>query len=1056
MIKMLKCASNVETLDSLISCLRSAESGLDACNVVLVKENFSLTVEREILEKLDVCGYFSIDVLSFTRLMEKLSDKPASLEYISKFGAVMTVAGIIADRTKDFLCYKKRASGLGFAEKVYELIVELKGADITPEKLTSAIKRVPQYMAAKLHDVAIIYADYERTVSGEFFDETTKLDILTELIDTSPKIKNMSFFLTNFDGYTVRDYRVISHLAIHAKNVTFVTVTGNSSIYVNDSYESITTLLKDIGTAYEEVEIKSQRTAEAEVIADRMFSYMGGEKMATDNIDVFSADSVSEEIEHLAKNILCEVRKGARFKDFNVVCQDHDAYRLIIRKIFTRNNIPYFMGGGNGLSDHPAVGFLMAALYLKTMRNRPELSGFLSLAKNPMAGVDFEDACRFENYALKFGTGGEKLMHPLVYEHEHLPSAENVRLAVTSYLLLLDFPETARGGEYVRKIREFLDIIDFSGRLDVYSLSISQVNRQGAEFTAQVMDKLEGILSQIETIYGGRFLTDAEFLNLFKNGAAAIAVSLIPVGNDCVFIGSVNDAKFASPKYLSVIGAVDSLIPVVKRDWGLIAAREIPELEGAGIRLAALDYLNRRERLSCYLMLTNFREKLFVSYSRVSADGRSESQSRIVSYLTDMFESARSQDDCADAFYSLYAIERYLFTVRKESYDTVAATAYDVLRRRNAAETVDRYRRLAASSTVTERLSSAVPLFFGENTVSSTALETFYRCPFLYFADKGLGLKEREIFGMNSLDIGTYLHLVVERFSVKCGVLSGENEADALVERIVEEMHADRRFLHLLSSGSQKVVLGRLVREAKAVCREILRQYKTSRFKLKYHELAFGTAGSPAGITLCGNVSLNGKIDRVDVCGKLARVIDYKSGAVAPNLSGVYSGSKLQLGLYMKQVESMGFEPCGEFYFPLGYEYTDREEKNYRLRGRFIAEDHIIRDMDTDFDGSTSAVLPVAITKKNAISKTYADSALTKEGFAAVNDYSLKLAAKGVTCISSGFIEPKPIKDACKNCRVKNACGFDFSRNVARSCAPADIDTMIGALKNTDERREQE
>ena len=41
---------------------------------------------------------------------------------------------------------------------------------------------------------------------------------------------------------------------------------------------------------------------------------------------------------------------------------------------------------------------------------------------------------------------------------------------------------------------------------------------------------------------------------------------------------------------------------------------------------------------------------------------------------------------------------------------------------------------------------------------SATSIESYNRCPYNYFLDNVINLKEREYFEINSMDLGTFYH----------------------------------------------------------------------------------------------------------------------------------------------------------------------------------------------------------------------------------------------------------------------------------------------------------
>jgi ATP-dependent helicase/DNAse subunit B len=55
-------------------------------------------------------------------------------------------------------------------------------------------------------------------------------------------------------------------------------------------------------------------------------------------------------------------------------------------------------------------------------------------------------------------------------------------------------------------------------------------------------------------------------------------------------------------------------------------------------------------------------------------------------------------------------------------------------------------------------------LFFPKKTTSISQLECYFSCPYKFFANYGLGIKEREESRLKSIDFGNVLHRIAELY----------------------------------------------------------------------------------------------------------------------------------------------------------------------------------------------------------------------------------------------------------------------------------------------------
>ena len=98
-----------------------------------------------------------------------------------------------------------------------------------------------------------------------------------------------------------------------------------------------------------------------------------------------------------------------------------------------------------------------------------------------------------------------------------------------------------------------------------------------------------------------------------------------------------------------------------------------------------------------------------------------------------------------------------------------------------------------------------------------------------------------------------------------------------------------------------------LKKEIKNVLKTLIEDNKKTEFKPSEFEYSFGFKNDEKRLiikTKGGNYDVRGKIDRVDFCGDLVRIIDYKTGVTSnfESVSKLFGGNKLQLYLYLQRI----------------------------------------------------------------------------------------------------------------------------------------------------------
>lgn len=201
---------------------------------------------------------------------------------------------------------------------------------------------------------------------------------------------------------------------------------------------------------------------------------------------------------------------------------------------------------------------------------------------------------------------------------------------------------------------------------------------------------------------------------------------------------------------------------------------------------------------------------------------------------------------------------------------------------------------------------------------SVTELETYAKCPFQYFADRVLKLEalRDEEEGLSPLEKGILVHQILFEFYANrhgqqlnaANFAEAKRQLDEVIERVSE---AHRRFL----SAKQETAIGR---------DNIFWQIEKERLQIalhkwlaaeraydlpvvpRYFEVNVGRNVGNADAALSreqaipiGGVTLEAKIDRIDVGDGVFNVIDYKTGSSTIRIRDILEGRALQLPVYL-------------------------------------------------------------------------------------------------------------------------------------------------------------
>ena len=317
--------------------------------------------------------------------------------------------------------------------------------------------------------------------------------------------------------------------------------------------------------------------------------------------------------------------------------------------------------------------------------------------------------------------------------------------------------------------------------------------------------------------------------------------------------------------------------------------------------------------------------------------------------------------------------------------------------------------------------------------LSKSKIQTFAQCPYRYFSENVLSLRERTAATVSYSDAGSFIHYVLEHYIKACMGEDGKvhplegAEAEKLADSIIalyisaichcklEDVPASlmHRFLKL-----RELTLSLL--------QTLMNEFSQGLFVPVAFEQRISERDPnapspmilPVGDSPLPAVCIGGTVDRVDLWrheGKTyLRIVDYKTGSSKFKLEDAYSGKDIQLPLYLFTVcspENAKLYGEPESVVPSAALYFSAAEENGTPKpfssGLILAE-----------DGVPEAIDPAADPGKKKAGTLYC----TKEEFDEINKTVQETVRDIATQMYSGMIEKRPDADACRFCRIKDSC----------------------------------
>lgn len=554
---------------------------------------------------------------------------------------------------------------------------------------------------------------------------------------------------------------------------------------------------------------------------------------------------------------------------------------------------------------------------------------------------------------------------------------------------------------YIDAIEKFTEEIKLNDKFNsfLYSLAYDSKDLNRANEIAILTTSKEITIETIKNIKSiNSIMKDkieiSDFKRLFDVGFIDKGVKVIPHSLDQVVIGDFMRSRFYNPKVEICIGMNQSVIPAETNDSSLIddkmreIFKDIKELSQTTVETA----LN--QRLYIYLALTNPTDKLILSYPRLNISNESDNKSPVISAIEKLFGeyevdedgnkkfktklSTTNVDKNSIGFYqwndvleyiaqSMQELRREYSEGRIEDNNLSDVTQLDVdkLAAKKAILTLnsidsDKFKHdfenllhrknyISSEQLSYELANDLFTLSRGESKGSASSIETYNKCPYRYFLERTIKLKERKNYEISSMDIGNLIHSVFEKIFSKYDNkdLFDNKKSEAIIDNEIKEALADSLSFKELKNGNDIYYGNNKLELVKNLTKNLIiksleyieKITANSKFDKHYEEMPFNFNVKSDDGNVKNSEEIEGRIDKVELYDEgdntYVNIIDYKSG-MSPkkiNIKDIENGVSIQLLLYLdfmrnynnKDLNKSNNEtalikddkkiiPCGAFY----------------------------------------------------------------------------------------------------------------------------------------------
>ncbi len=1046
--------------------------------VIIVPEQFSFETEKGMLTLLGNEKINNVEILSFSRLAERLLTLYGKLNKKTADEGTRAVLMSLAietleDKITIYNRYRKSSSLISDLLKFYG---EMKKCCISTAQLSEYSELVKKNtFKNKLTELSLIFDCYEALLNRNFEDDCTYLDKLYDLLHDVKYFDGKMVFVDAFSGFSAQEYKILERI-ISSANETYVTFccdTSQNNKQYELFYNTQTEIRKLKGIANRvKVQIAPEKVLysnpqykanelnllEKHIFTSTPFRY-------EDNCDcialmprrtkVDECDSVAAEIKRLVR-----VEKY-RYRDIAVIERSQGTYQNELLSSFRRYNIDCFPDNRQPILNQPVMVFVLSLFDLLVDGIKTET--VLRFLKTGLYGFTVEEIAMLEEYCLAWNISSsnwkkEWKENPsgfgVTFSNEdksRLETLNELRARVVGPVLALKNKITNANGETIsRELFTFLrnvgvddNLKDFTKTLEANG-EIDLATEQG-----RIWRILAEIIDSLYSATGKAMLSIARYKELFEILVSTKDLGQIPNGIDEVIIGSADRMRATAPKAVFILGANVGVFPAECSGGVLLSDTERCELMSNGADIISnLEYNSVSERFIAYRALTLATEKLYVTYSSIDNSSSALSPSEIVGEIKSIFPACKVISD--DAVNRVESANSAFSTLAGEikNNTVLSSTLFEYFKRNNAETELAKIDKIQKKEFRIENKNLATSLFGESMYISATKTEKYYKCPFSYFCEYGIKAKPRREAEMDPAQTGSLIHEALELFMLenpkssftKYDEKTVTDKIDVIIDDYVNEKlggYSDKnasfiRTIKLIKEDTVRIVL------------KLIDEFLHCEFVPVDFELSINNDGAikPYLIDLenGGTVKIIGSVDRVDKyeSGDISyiRVIDYKTGNKKFELKDVFGGLNMQMLIYLFAIWQNGAErygnilPAGILYFQAKSPRLSRSkltrydsasdvrhasEKELKMSGMVLNNTEVIDAMEKD---GANVFIPAKFNKNGSASGNIISIRALESLRERVNSKIRDMA----TGLQNGEINAYPVEDGCKYCKYSDVC----------------------------------
>jgi len=993
------------------------------------------------------------EVISFSRLCELVFSRLGGLAERSagKGARNLLMWQTLRELSPTLSQYKGTKVDSSFTDIMLSLVDELHANGISAEECERISEKCEGgELGAKLSDVGVIYADFMRNIEERLgqaaSDAENKLSRLASLLRHCDLFKDAAIFVDSFTSFTAEEHKVLEGLIECAESVTlsFTYERGSRAPHmesISDTVKRLTRFVREMGIEHEDIYLdRYTRTDKRELalLEENLWNFSVTDKNRPEvdksergSIEMTVTANEYDEIWLAGLNILKERERGVKFSEMALIARDPESRKGMIDAIFEELGIPYFISERTDLSATAPARLILSAL--RCIAHSFNSSDVLTLYKTGLLGVDTRDGDLFEDYVRTWKINGKTFlegawsMNPDGYTTEIsrrgqgiLEAANRVRAAIIPPLANLKTQFAINKGntlENCRALYSYLEQIKLSENLSAYAESaLLTGDTRGAGEILRLYDYIVSTLTDIACVLGDTEMSAEDLALAIEIMLKNTDIGSVPAMSDYVTVGSGATLRVENIKTALLVGLCEGEFPANYSDSGILTENDKKKMEELGLSLTSREAsITSDELFYVYRAMAKPEEKLYLSTSRQSISGRAQNPSSAWNRVAFLFP---------------YIEPKY--------FDFGFIRGLSELSQNEAVEDSTQTNDESADVRIDPFY---VRMLFGNKlTLSQTKISSFAECPYKYWCENVLSLREQGESAISYNSAGTIVHYILEKLISSLNTEDGklrEIGDEELVSTVNELLQSYIGGINCPLPPSMMYSFSRLRDLALIMAKSVIEEFRSSRYRIVAYEKRISDkipgALKPMEIVVDGienppTVTLGGIVDRIDLYEgedkSYLRVVDYKTGIHRFDVDKISSGTDLQLPAYLFTATleaNKGFFAPDKELVPSSALFLSAEEGEGKIEahrsGFLLSDEELLHAASPEMDPEILAGI-----KQKKDGTLSGKAALEYESLMEIDNVMRKTISDTARGMYSGRAPRTPSESACKFCKMKSTC----------------------------------